>query len=125
MKLIVLNEEYEFLKASVNEEILDNLINLTFNIEESEKYYVEKINIYGNNVTREEVIRNNLIVDHSRDLRKTKKKYIGKKLLNFAFGGAVESYPQLNEKFEISDVLFTLDYKSKLGTIIKKEVCTC
>ena len=70
--------------------------------------------------------RNNLIVDHSRDLRENKeKKSIGKKLLNFSFGGAVESYPQLNEKFEISDVLFTLDYKSKLGTIIKKEVCTC
>ena len=60
---IVLNEEYEFLKASVSEEIQDNLINLTFNIEESDKYYVEKINIYGNNITREDVIRNNLFVD--------------------------------------------------------------
>ena len=36
---------------------------MIFDIGESEKYYVEKINIYGNNVTREEVIRNNLIVD--------------------------------------------------------------
>ena len=60
---IVLNEEYEFLKSSVSEEIVDNLINLTFNIQESEKFYVEKINIFGNNITREEVIRNNLIVD--------------------------------------------------------------
>ena len=38
-------------------------INLIFDIGESEKDYVEKINIYGNNVTREEVIRNSLIVD--------------------------------------------------------------
>jgi len=60
---IVLNDEYEFLKSSVTEEINDNLINLTFNIQESEKFYVEKINIFGNNITREEVIRNNLIVD--------------------------------------------------------------
>ncbi|MDA7471853.1 outer membrane protein assembly factor BamA [Candidatus Pelagibacter ubique] len=60
---IVLNEQFEFLKSSVQEEIKDNLINLTFDIGESEKFYVEKINILGNNVTREEVIRNNVLVD--------------------------------------------------------------
>ena len=60
---IVLNQQFEFLKSSVQEEIKDNLINLTFNIGESEKFYVEKINILGNNITREEVIRNNLLVD--------------------------------------------------------------
>ena len=60
---IVLNEQFEFLKSSVQEEIQDNLINLTFNIGESEKFYVEKINIFGNNITREEVIRNNLLID--------------------------------------------------------------
>jgi len=60
---IVLNEQFEFLKSSVQEEIKDNLINLTFDIGESEKFYVEKINILGNNITREEVIRNNLLVD--------------------------------------------------------------
>jgi outer membrane protein insertion porin family len=43
--------------------LVDNFINLTFDIGESEKFYVEKINILGNNVTREEVIRNNLLVD--------------------------------------------------------------
>ena len=60
---IVLNEQFEFLKSTVNESIEDNLINLTFDIDESEKFYVEKINILGNNITREEVIRNNLLVD--------------------------------------------------------------
>ena len=60
---IVLNEQYEFLKSTVNEEINDTLINLTFNIDESEKFYVEKINIFGNNITRENVIRNELSVD--------------------------------------------------------------
>src|SRR6056300_719233 len=60
---IVLNEQFEFLKSTVNESIEDNLINLTFNISESEKFYVKKINILGNNSTREEVIRNNLLVD--------------------------------------------------------------
>ena len=60
---IVMNEQYEFLKSTVDENINDNLINLTFIIEESEKFYVEKINIYGNNITQEEVIRNVLMVD--------------------------------------------------------------
>ena len=60
---IVLNEQFEFLKSTVKEQIEGNLINLTFEIGESEKFYVEKINIYGNNITREDVIRNNLLID--------------------------------------------------------------
>lgn len=60
---IVLNEQFEFLKSTVKESIEDNLINLTFDIGKSEKFYVGKINILGNNITREEVIRNNLLVD--------------------------------------------------------------
>ena len=60
---IVLDEEYEFLNSTVKEEINDNLINLIFNINESEKSYVEKINIYGNNITQENVIRDILSVD--------------------------------------------------------------
>ena len=60
---VVAKERYEFLKSNVDEKINDNLINLTFNIEESEKFYVEKINIFGNNITREDVIRNLFVVD--------------------------------------------------------------
>ena len=60
---IVLNKQYEFLKSSVKSQIKGNLINFTFNIDESEKFYVEKINIYGNNITQEDVLRNILLVD--------------------------------------------------------------
>jgi len=60
---IVLNEQFEFLKSTVKESIEDNLINLTFDIGESEKFYIGKINILGNSVTLEEVIRNQLLVD--------------------------------------------------------------
>ena len=60
---ITLNKEFEFLESNVVENVKDNLINLTFNIEESEKFYIEKINIFGNNITEESVIRNNLIID--------------------------------------------------------------
>ena len=60
---IVLNKEFEFLSSTISEELDGDLINLTFNITDSEKFYVEKINIIGNNITREEVIRNSLFVD--------------------------------------------------------------
>ena len=60
---IVLSEQFEFLKSSVIEEVKDNFINLPFDIGESEEFYVEKINILGNNITREDVIRNNLLID--------------------------------------------------------------
>jgi outer membrane protein insertion porin family len=61
---ISLSYQYEFISAHVKEEIIDNhKLNLTFVISESEKSYVEKINIIGNSVTRENVIRNSLFVD--------------------------------------------------------------
>jgi len=61
---ISLSHQYEFITAHVKEEIIDNnKLNLTFVINESEKSYVEKINIIGNSVTKENVIRNSLFVD--------------------------------------------------------------
>ncbi len=63
IELIVLNDQFDSTKASVSEEILSDKINLTFNIDQVERFTVEKINIFGNNVTRESVIRNNLSID--------------------------------------------------------------
>ena len=54
---IILND------LSIVEKISDDKINLDINISESDKFYIEKINIKGNFNTLEEVIRNNLIVD--------------------------------------------------------------
>jgi outer membrane protein insertion porin family len=56
-------EEYQSIKASVNEKIDNNKINLTFVLEETPKLFVKKINIFGNNVTNENVIRNKLFID--------------------------------------------------------------
>tara|TARA_B100001057_G_scaffold41274_1_gene37023 strand:- start:800 stop:3046 length:2247 start_codon:yes stop_codon:yes gene_type:complete len=61
--LIVLNEQFESISASVEEQLIDNNLNLKFIISETEKRFVEKINILGNNVTEETVIRNQLLVD--------------------------------------------------------------
>ena len=60
---------YDFIDAEVKEEIVEkNKINFTFNIIDSEKFYVEKINLLGNFQTIEEVIRNKLIVDEGDPL---------------------------------------------------------
>ena len=60
---MALLENYEFLDAKVLENIYDNKIDLTFDIIETKKLYVNKINILGNNITSEEFIRNQLLVD--------------------------------------------------------------
>ena len=57
-------ELYDFIDVNVTEEVVDNnKINFIFKINETEKFYVEKINILGNFNTIEEVLRNNFIVD--------------------------------------------------------------
>ena len=63
IETITINEQYESIKASVNETIISNKININFKIEETEKFFVERINIFGNNVTRESVIRNQIEID--------------------------------------------------------------
>ena len=60
---IILDEEYKTLKTEVNENVIDNKINLTFSVTEGKKYIVDRINIYGNNITQENVIRNQLLID--------------------------------------------------------------
>ena len=60
---ISINEQYQSVKASVSETQNDNFLNLIFKIEETDKYFVNKINIFGNNVTEESVIRNRLEID--------------------------------------------------------------
>ena len=61
---IALLKKYEFIDATISENIVDNnKLNFSIIVTESKKYYIEKINIKGNGHTIEEVIRNSLIVD--------------------------------------------------------------
>ena len=60
---IALQKEYQFINAEISETIISNKIDFNINISESEKNYIERINILGNTYTREEVIRNALLVD--------------------------------------------------------------
>ena len=63
IEYIVLSEQFQAIKLVPEENINSNQIDLVFNIEDSEKFFVEKINIFGNNVTQENVIRNQMEID--------------------------------------------------------------
>ena len=73
---ISLLKEYEFINATFDETIVDlNLLDLTIKISETKKKYVERINIFGNNITQENVIRDQLTIDEGdayNDLLQTK-----------------------------------------------------
>ena len=60
---ISINEQFQSIKASVVEEQENNYLNLKFKIEETKKFVLKQVNILGNNVTEETVIRNQLEID--------------------------------------------------------------
>jgi len=103
---IVLYEEYEFLKSTVNEQTNDNLIDLRFTITESEtKFYVEKINIFGNDVTHESVLRDRLFVDegdafnellHTKSINKLKSSGFFGDVTSEVLDGSMENQKILN-----------------------------
>ena len=66
--LIISNNNLQFVEHNVQEQIRDDSIDITFNIFEGEKELVERINIKGNTVTNEDVIRGELIVDEGDPL---------------------------------------------------------
>ena len=56
--------DYEFINAAFKEKILnENELELIFEIKEFEKRYLTEVNVFGNNITEEKVIRDNLEVD--------------------------------------------------------------
>ena len=60
---ITIQEEFKSSRAFVKEQLINDKLNIDFVIEESTQSFVKKINIYGNNVTQENVIRNQLELD--------------------------------------------------------------
>ena len=63
IEILSLDEQYESVNVQVIENIDNNILNLTFDILETDKFFVERINIFGNNVTQESVIRNQFVLD--------------------------------------------------------------
>ena len=61
---IALQKEFVFLNTRYDLKVIDdNKIDIIFKFNNLEKFYVDQINIFGNFITEEKVIRNSLIVD--------------------------------------------------------------
>ncbi len=60
---ITISEEFKSANAYSQENIVSNRLDINFIVEKDETFFVERINILGNNVTRETVIRNQLEID--------------------------------------------------------------
>ena len=101
---------YDFIKIDVNEKVIsNNKINFTFLVEDSEKFYVEKVNILGNFNTIEEVVRNKLIVDegdpynellHNKSINEIKSLGIFKKVDSEILNGSSPNTRILNISVE-------------------------
>ena len=69
---IISSNNLQFVEHNVEEEVKEKIINITFNIFEGEKELVERVNIKGNTVTNEDVIRSELILDEGDPFTKIK-----------------------------------------------------
>tara|TARA_B100001093_G_scaffold267623_1_gene255944 strand:+ start:1513 stop:3756 length:2244 start_codon:yes stop_codon:yes gene_type:complete len=61
--LITTNEEFKSSNAYAQQNIISDKLNIDFIIKKEKSFFIEKINILGNNITRENVIRNQLEID--------------------------------------------------------------
>ena len=103
---IALSKQYEFISAEVEELIVDkNKLNFNIFLKETEKFYVERINIFGNTVTRENVIRNQFFVDegdafneilHTKTINRLKSKGLFKKVTSEVVDSPSEDKKILN-----------------------------
>ena len=107
---IALSEQYEFIDADVEETIIgENKLDFTVIVKETEKFYVEKINIYGNNITREKVIRDTFLVDegdafnqilHNKTINRIKAKNIFGKVTSNVIDGTLPNKKIINLEVE-------------------------
>ena len=109
---IALEKEYVFVDVNYDLNITDNdqiIIDLKF--KDLEKFYVEQINIFGNFITEEKVIRNSLIVDEGDAYNK----YLFDKSINKIKSKRI--FKSVNSKINNSEI----DDKKKIIDIIVEE----
>ena len=103
--MITLNEEFESVNVMVEEIFDDNKLDLIFKIEPTKRYTITKINILGNNITQESVIRNQLLLDEGDPFNEILySKTISKiKSLNFfkTVNGNVEDFDETSKNINI------------------------
>ncbi len=102
---IALLKEFEFITAKYDEIIKGDKIDLLIKLEESEKFYIERLNIYGNYITDENVIRNALLVDEgdayneiliNKSINQIKSKRIFKEVKKTIDEGSTSKYKIIN-----------------------------
>ena len=95
----------EFVKTELKETLDDNSISIDLNVVESEKFYVEKINITGNSITNDSVIRSSLIIDEgdpfnelllNKSINKIRAKRIFSEVKKTVVSGANNNYKIIN-----------------------------
>ena len=107
---ISIYEQYISTKASVEENVYDNKIDLKFVINETDPIYINKINIFGNNVTKESVIRNQLEIDE------------GDPYNDILFTRSINNIKNLNFFKEVkSDILENSENETKIINISVEE----
>lgn len=63
LDILIEVNDLQFVEHNVEEDVQDDTIRITLNIFEGDKVLVERINVTGNNITNEDVIREELILD--------------------------------------------------------------
>ena len=92
IEIYSLNEQYESVDIDVIENLNNNKLNLNFIIKEPEKkFYVERFNILGNNVTHESVIRNQFELDEGDPFNEILKNKSINNIQNLNFFKSVKS----------------------------------
>ncbi len=108
---IALYQNYEFIDAIVDEQIEGNKINFTFEIKDTKKLYVNKIDILGNNITSENFIRDLLIVDEGDPFNKILHNKSVNKLRATNFFSKVESKIIDTENSDQKDIDIIIEEK--------------
>ena len=99
-------KQYEFISAEVTENVINDKISFTFDIKNSDIFYVERINILGNFNTYEEVIRNKLLVDEGDPFNEI---LFNKSLDNIRSTGFFKKVTSNIENSNVSPGLKTID----------------
>lgn len=72
LEFLIASNDLQFIEHSVNEVLENNNIEIVINIYEGKKEIVERINIFGNNITDESVIRGAFLLDEGDPFSKLK-----------------------------------------------------
>ena len=106
---IIEKNNLQFVEHNVEEQVLEKTISIKFNIFEGKRQLVERINITGNSITNENVIRAELLIDEgdpftllnlNKSVSKLKAKRIFKTVKSEVLNGSKENLKLINISVE-------------------------